>query len=171
MQTEVRICEVCGTLNEVNLSECKSCNDDLAYTPITTINKNDLVVNDSEEFNMLEKDKNNITEINSTTSVKKTVVLVSNTLINKNDGKQIEIPFTGALLGREGNLEVEYFEKFPYISNRHAMLEYNFDELFIMDIGSTNGTKVNGSRLSSGEKIKLNNGDIIQLANIEFIIS
>lgn len=171
MQKEVRICEVCGTINKVNSSECISCNDDLAYTSITIITEEESRDNEEVKVNLSAKKEVNSENTSSSTNVKKTMVLSTNKLINRNDGKEIEIPFTGCLIGREGNTEVKYFEGFPYISNRHAILEYNFDEIFIMDLGSTNGTKVNGNRLNNEEKIKLKNGDIIQFANIEFIIS
>lgn len=174
---EVRVCEICGTLNEVHLSECKNCSEDLAYTPISEIEENinsnieEQRTNNSTEEKSVVKDTANKGNNSKSSNIKKTMVLNNKKMVNRNDGKEIEIPFIGALIGRDGNVEVEYFESFPYISNSHIIAEYISDDLFITDVGSTNGTKVNGKRIEKGQKTKVNNGDIIQLANVEFIIS
>lgn len=174
---EVRVCEICGTLNEVHLSECKNCSEDLAYTAISEIEENinsnieEQSINNSVEEQSVVKDVENKDDNNKNSNIKKTMVLSNKKMVNRNDGKEIEIPFTGALIGRDGNVEVEYFDSFPYISNSHIIAEYILDDLFITDVGSTNGTKVNGKRIDKGQKIKVNNGDVIQLANVEFIIS
>ena len=38
----------------------------------------------------------------------------------------------------------------------------------IEDCGSTNGSWLNGAKLTKGNPVRLNNGDIIRLANEEF---
>jgi len=50
----------------------------------------------------------------------------------------------------------------PEISRRHARFLRRGDAIYIEDLGSTNGTFLNGVRISSPQR--LNNGDLITLA-------
>jgi predicted component of type VI protein secretion system len=45
------------------------------------------------------------------------------------------------------------------------------ESYFVVDLGSTNGTYVNGLRLRQGERMRLNDGDILRLANSEFAVA
>lgn len=54
----------------------------------------------------------------------------------------------------------------PTISSRHAELILDEDRLFVRDLGSTNGTFVNGSRVQ--EMVAVQNGDLVQFADIVF---
>lgn len=148
MDKEVRICEICGTVNEANDSECESCGEDLFFTQISFISS------------VEEKKSSN----------KKTMILKQKLIQNIEDGKSIEIPLQGCLLGRDGDIEVDYFQQFSFISNEHASFRYNNEMLVIKDEGSTNGTKINGVKIHPKEEKDVNEGDIIKFANIEFII-
>lgn len=54
------------------------------------------------------------------------------------------------------------------VSRKHAtfILDGKSGDIFILDMGSTNGTFVNGKKLSPGEKMKLEKGDEIVLGKI-----
>jgi EAL domain-containing protein (putative c-di-GMP-specific phosphodiesterase class I) len=54
----------------------------------------------------------------------------------------------------------------PSVSGRHAELMLEDGNLFVRDLGSTNGTFVNGMRISSPCKVK--HGDLVQFAQIVF---
>ncbi len=59
------------------------------------------------------------------------------------------------------------------VSRRHAkiILDGNTGEIFIMDIGSTNGTYLNGKKLPPNEKVKLKDGDEIILGKtLKFLL-
>lgn len=56
----------------------------------------------------------------------------------------------------------------PSVSKRHAMLRCRPDGLLVRDLGSTNGTFVNGTRI--GEHL-CNEGDLIQFAESMFRVS
>ncbi len=59
------------------------------------------------------------------------------------------------------------------VSRKHArfILDGNTGELFVVDVGSTNGTFVNGKKLKPEEKVKLNRGDeIIFGKTLKFIL-
>lgn len=51
----------------------------------------------------------------------------------------------------------------PYISRHHFILELCPPSCYLKDLGSTNGTVVNGARLGSGELIELFHGDEIRV--------
>ncbi len=53
------------------------------------------------------------------------------------------------------------------VSRKHADIFKEQGEYFIMDLGSTNGTYVNGKRLQSGVKELLHDGSVIKLADTE----
>ncbi len=70
------------------------------------------------------------------------------------------LPFT---IGRgfANQLRVEH----PDVSRRHACLRLHDDYYVVEDLGSRNGTLVNGVRLAAGEQRRLQDGDTIQLAS------
>lgn len=57
------------------------------------------------------------------------------------------------------------------ISRRHAVLVHYRDHVHIIDLGSMNGTYVNGMRLSPQVAYALNSGDQVSLANLNVIVS
>lgn len=77
-----------------------------------------------------------------------------------------EIPISdGLVFGRE--FECDIFIASDHVSRRHAKLEV-FEQLVrIVDLGSVNGTYVNGERVTEAE---LNNGDILSIDKVEFIV-
>jgi signal transduction histidine kinase len=56
------------------------------------------------------------------------------------------------------------------VSRRHVRLEPEADGLRIVDLGSTNGTRVNDRALAARVPQMLYDGDLIQLGSLEFII-
>lgn len=58
----------------------------------------------------------------------------------------------------------------PTVSGHHCTLVKLDDDAFaIEDLESTNGSKVNDTRLEPGSSIKLKNGDIIQIGSVEIL--
>ncbi|MDJ0985445.1 MAG: FHA domain-containing protein [Desulfobacterales bacterium] len=53
------------------------------------------------------------------------------------------------------------------ISKRHAIIDIEDSAYFIRDAGSTNGTKINGSRLAK-KRVRLKDKDVIGFARYEF---
>ncbi len=57
-------------------------------------------------------------------------------------------------------------EDLEYISRRHFEIRGTSQGYFIRDLGSLNGTWVNGRKLARGESVKLTNGAIIDIAEV-----
>lgn len=56
------------------------------------------------------------------------------------------------------------------VSREHARVRYDESGLSIRDLGSTNGTQVNGRPLAADETCRLQDGDEIQLGKLAFNI-
>ena len=57
------------------------------------------------------------------------------------------------------------------VSRIHARLEYHHGEYYVMDLGSRNGTYLNGMRLNPREQEKIRDGDRIAFANINYRVT
>lgn len=58
----------------------------------------------------------------------------------------------------------------PAISRVHCKITCQGGKYYISDMGSANGTFVNGRRISQNEQAPIENGSRIKLANMEFIV-
>jgi pSer/pThr/pTyr-binding forkhead associated (FHA) protein len=67
-------------------------------------------------------------------------------------------------IGRSGD-NVVVLDGDDYASARHARVESGLDGTWAIDLGSTNGTYVNGERLQG--RRKLHEGDLIQVGDTE----
>jgi len=70
------------------------------------------------------------------------------------------------LIGRDENADVR--PKSKLASRRHAELSLKDDRWQIVDLGSANGTFINGRQIRS---CKLGNGDIVRFADEEFVFA
>lgn len=68
------------------------------------------------------------------------------------------------------------FDLMPYgaqeagVSRRHAVLFSAGTALYIRDLGSTNGTRINGLRLAEQQSYKLHEGDEIEIGHIRMTL-
>lgn len=71
------------------------------------------------------------------------------------------------LIGRseEANIRIGYDQ---YCSRRHAKIYWDNDKCYIADLESTNGTFVNGAKITG--TVELKNNDIITLGGTELVI-
>ncbi|MBI1879422.1 MAG: FHA domain-containing protein [Chloroflexi bacterium] len=81
-------------------------------------------------------------------------------------GKSFAIPPTGLLVGRAGecNLTLDDVE----VSRRHARFYWHGSRLLVEDLGSANGTVVNGRPISGAQP--LNERDLVGIGNSVFIV-
>ena len=68
----------------------------------------------------------------------------------------------GAVLGRSGDIRIED----PYASSAHARVFPRGEGMFIEDMGSTNGTFLNGRQLRRPEQLK--STDRVRIGDTEF---
>ena len=88
--------------------------------------------------------------------------------LGENEMKVIYINKFPAVLGRaEG--EADIYIANPKISRLHAKFEKEHQNVKIIDMNSSNGTCRNGECLESGKACILHAGDILKLADLEFI--
>jgi hypothetical protein len=75
------------------------------------------------------------------------------------------IAVTGrTVVGRDAGSDIT-LEADDFTSSQHARLEPGADGLWVEDLGSTNGTFVNGSRLES--RTRLRSGDVLRIGQTE----
>lgn len=68
-------------------------------------------------------------------------------------------------IGRALDCDISILE--PALSRKHAEIEPEGDDLFLQDLGSANGTYVNGEKI---DRVKLKDGDILQFHKVRFIV-
>jgi pSer/pThr/pTyr-binding forkhead associated (FHA) protein len=89
---------------------------------------------------------------------------VSVVVLSGNDsGNEFPIEKSGTVLGRGTEADLSFTD--DAMSSQHAVLEFADDGMRIRDLGSMNGTLVNGSDAKATE---LKNGDRFKLGNHEF---
>src|SRR6266545_2996267 len=77
------------------------------------------------------------------------------------DGTRFPVPEAGATIGRRADSDLVLTD--PETSRRHAQVFYREGSVYVTDLGSMNGTFVNGAAVA-GEQV-LTNGDVIQLGD------
>lgn len=56
------------------------------------------------------------------------------------------------------------------VSRRHAVIRYHDDALYIEDLKSTNGTRINGSQLTPEREYRLRDGDEVEFARVRAVV-
>lgn len=72
-------------------------------------------------------------------------------------------------IGRESDNDVVVDNKLA--SRHHAMIQKIKNVYFIKDVGSTNGTFLNGTKIPADKYVKLVPGDKITIGNMNLVIS
>ncbi|MFA9463513.1 MAG: DUF6382 domain-containing protein [Velocimicrobium sp.] len=89
---------------------------------------------------------------------------------NQDNNQKIVISEFPFLIGKQ-KPNVDYEINHESISRFHAKIEREEKLFFLTDMNSTNGTYVNGNRLESNKKLKIENGDEIAFAQMFFIFN
>jgi pSer/pThr/pTyr-binding forkhead associated (FHA) protein len=92
----------------------------------------------------------------------KLVVLKSPAL---DPGEEVPVDSLPVAVGRGGQNEVP-LEEDEFASAQHARFESRRDGLWVEDIGSTNGTFVNGARVTTPRR--LTKGDVVRVGQTDF---
>lgn len=84
-------------------------------------------------------------------------------LVNESTGQDFWLAMGENKIGREGP---DIVINDSTVSRRHARIIQDENGLTLEDLGSTNGTKVDGDRLSPGETRRLSSGQILKFGNV-----
>jgi pSer/pThr/pTyr-binding forkhead associated (FHA) protein len=84
-------------------------------------------------------------------------------LLALTDGPSILLDKPILLLGRHGECDVQLNSR--KVSRRHCCVAQVHDYLVVRDLGSTNGVRINGSRVLEG---RLNSGDELTIGNFRY---
>jgi predicted component of type VI protein secretion system len=87
----------------------------------------------------------------------------------KPEGKTIPLAVPQFKIGRGEGCQLRPSN--DQVSREHAMLEMTSDAVFIQDLGSRNGTEVNGTKLAPHEPLRLKNGDLVKIGPLTFAMS
>lgn len=77
-------------------------------------------------------------------------------------GKRLELQSGSVRIGREDDNDLVLLDE--GVSRRHARVERNGDAWLLMDVGSRNGTLLNGQPVSGVKRLK--NGDLLKLGGV-----
>lgn len=90
-------------------------------------------------------------------------------LVRKKNNETIRINSNRFIIGKE-RAKVNYcVVDNTSVSRTHATIHNRGGAAYLMDMNATNGTFVNGVRLNPGQEAGLKNGDVILLADEEFV--
>ncbi|MBM3998506.1 MAG: FHA domain-containing protein [Planctomycetes bacterium] len=85
-------------------------------------------------------------------------------LNGKSAGREMNVPHAEYLIGRSDECHLR--PKSDAISRRHCVVRTRDDKVFAEDLGSKNGTYVNGVRLEG--ETEVHNGDVFRVGRFEF---
>ena len=93
------------------------------------------------------------------------------------DDQKVEIPLQETMIiGRSMDGDNVEFDLTPHgayhfgVSRKHAKLTLHDGYLYVEDLESTNGTRINGFQLSSKQKYRLRNNDEVEFARLRIQI-
>jgi pSer/pThr/pTyr-binding forkhead associated (FHA) protein len=79
------------------------------------------------------------------------------------DGREFELHAGANTIGRVG---ADVLLPDPTVSRHHATLTIDEEGAWIEDVGSTNGTSVNGAPVPAGDRSRIQNGDTLKLGTV-----
>src|SRR5215468_4524400 len=82
-----------------------------------------------------------------------------------NGGREHPVEKAAVVIGRAPACDIVLNS--PRVSARHASITHRGDDWFIEDLGSSNGTRVNGRRIQ--ERTRLRNGDRIDVFDVSLV--
>lgn len=81
-------------------------------------------------------------------------------------GDSIELPFGETMIGRDLGCMLRFND--PAVSRRHLRFIRREDELFVEDLGSSNGTQVNGRPVAGA--LRVHDGDLLLIGTRQLVV-
>ena len=82
------------------------------------------------------------------------------------DNREISLALRPQWIGRDDLNGIVPENSVKYISRRHLIIRFEEGHYCVEDKDSTNGTRLNGTEIKGKGKCKLNNGDLIEIADV-----
>lgn len=90
-------------------------------------------------------------------------------VVGNPEGKIIPLAIAQFKIGRGEGCQLR--PNSDQISREHAMFEVTSDSVFLQDLGSRNGTELNGKKLNAHDPSRLKNGDLVKVGSLTFAVS
>jgi predicted component of type VI protein secretion system len=87
----------------------------------------------------------------------------------KPEGKTIPLALPQFKIGRGEGCQLR--PNNDQVSREHAMFEVTADSVFVQDLGSRNGTELNGKKLVAHESTRLKSGDLVKVGPLTFAVT
>lgn len=93
-------------------------------------------------------------------------------LVAQKVSEHLEITVTKSpfVLGRNENYADGVISINKAVGRKHCSIEQKGGSYYVTDLNSSNGTQINGKRLAPEQSYPLKNGDILRLANLDFLV-
>lgn len=82
------------------------------------------------------------------------------------EGREIPLKTGVNTFGRKAENDVQISD--PYVSGQHGMIEVTDQGIFLVDVGSSNGTMLNDAKLVPNMRTNMTQEDVIRLGSMEF---
>lgn len=156
------VCPICDYDNRIGVLVCENCNNDLYESLLEQVATKRLTTSDLTETRELDTDR--------PASSNPIVLYISN------DKAPLAIERQGTLImgrqdpeGEQVQIDVDlelYGARDQGVSRRHAALNAAMNPPLLIDMGSYNGTFVNGQKLVPDQPHILNSGDELRLGRL-----
>lgn len=98
-----------------------------------------------------------------------TVALTNPMILHVSSNTRIDINKTPFVIGRSPDKCDYVIEDNYYVGRKHAILQQEGYQVYLIDNKSTNGVKLDGERITENTKVPLHTGNVIEIGNEEFI--
>ena len=149
-----KICKNCGTKNDIDEPFCTEC-----------MEAEFEIVDEDKEINQEAEEKQEIQQEKIDTN--KTILDMKKPLKLKNQEFTLIIE-EDKIIGRE-NFGAKYLSNYLTTSRAHLKVFYKDNKWMIEDLNSTNGTFLNGVKITPNKEYEIKENDIIKLSSkVEF---
>ena len=97
----------------------------------------------------------------------------SNSLVLREAIKKIllTVPPSGGIIGRAGTICADALENYDTVSRQHLKIVFRGGNWVVEDLGSVNGTRINGRKINPHVTEKICVNDVLAIANLNFTVS
>ena len=165
-KAEKRRCNKCNAINDMSMTICVTCGKRLY--------NEDEKLSEYEPLRMVDKvtNKNPVKQYQPKMVCQKVShdmpdEQVASRLIRKRTGQVFSIIKPLSVIGNRDDCDCPIMDN-PLVSRNHAELRYKEGRFYIVDLFSTNKTRVDGHQIQSQKEVEIGTGSIITFGNEDF---